>query len=80
MRLCQTLLKLPLAPLLVVGLLLGLSPFSPEPHLLEKLRLLLSNQLRRPIDIFDLTLHGLPVLLLILRLTAAAICRERPNG
>ena len=50
--------------LLIVALLLGLAPFWPEPHLVEKIRLLFEGALSRPIDIFDLALHGLPVLLL----------------
>jgi len=77
MRLCQTLLKLPVTHLLIASLFLGLAPFVPEPHLVEKLRLLLQGQLQRPLDIFDLGMHGLPVLLLILRLLAAGICRVK---
>jgi hypothetical protein len=49
-------------------LLLGLAPFRPEPHLVEKLRLLASGMLNRPIDIFDLVLHGTPLALLVVRL------------
>ncbi len=45
--------KIAFTPLLMVAVLLGLAPFSPEPHLLEKLRLLGQWQLSRPIDIFD---------------------------
>ncbi len=52
-------------PLILVALLLGLAPFFPEPHLWGKLKLLAAGELRRPIDIFDLLLHGAPVLLLI---------------
>lgn len=45
---------------LVVGgsLTLGLAPFYPKPHLLEKLVLLSQGELTRAIDIFDLLLHG----------------------
>lgn len=42
---------------------LGLAPFVPEPHIWEKLRMLFSGTLVRPIDIFDLLFHGLPWLL-----------------
>jgi hypothetical protein len=52
-------------PSILMALLLGLAPFFPEPHLWEKLKLLAAGELRRPIDIFDLLLHGAPVLLLI---------------
>ncbi|MDZ7750518.1 MAG: RND transporter [Gammaproteobacteria bacterium] len=55
-------------PLLILGsLTLGLAPFFPEPHLLEKLRMLVQGELVRPIDIFDLCLHGAFPLLLLLR-------------
>ena len=48
--------------------MLALAPFFPEPHLLEKLRMLGSGELTRPIDIFDLFLHGTPLTLLLIKL------------
>ncbi len=49
---------------------LGLAPFSPRPHVWEKLTMLASGDLTRPIDIFDLALHGAPWLLLAAKLLA----------
>lgn len=49
---------------------LGLAPFSP-PHLVEKLSMLVKGTLTRPLDWFDLLLHGLPWLLLLLKLAAS---------
>ncbi len=66
--------RLPLLPLLFLALFLGLAPLAPEPHLIEKLRMLLAGSLARPIDIFDLVMHGAPLLLLaarVLRLLVA---------
>ncbi len=60
--------KIPLSTLIIVALLLGLAPFTPEPHLWEKLKMLANGTLARPIDIFDLFLHGTPAVLLVLRL------------
>ena len=60
--------SLPLALLLVAALTLGLAPYSPEPHLVEKLRMLAQGALVRPIDIFDLVLHAAPWLLLAAKL------------
>lgn len=60
--------QLPLAPLLVAAVVLGLAPFVPEPHLVEKLRMLVAGTLRRPLDIFDLCFHLLPTVLLLLKL------------
>lgn len=55
---------LPFWVLLVLCATLGLTPFTPEPHLWEKLKMLASGDLRRAVDWFDLALHGLPWLLL----------------
>lgn len=60
--------NIPLPTLVIIALLLGLAPFTPEPHLWEKLRMLFNGELRRAIDIFDLLLHGTPWLLLALKL------------
>ena len=60
--------RIPLGPLLIAALLLGLAPFQPEPHLWEKLKMLAAGTLSRPIDIFDLFLHGTPAVLVILKL------------
>jgi hypothetical protein len=54
--------------LLIAALLLGLAPFQPEPHLWQKLKMLGAGELVRPIDIFDLFLHGAPLILLALKL------------
>lgn len=51
--------------LIPVALLLGLAPFRPEPHLLEKLRMLVNGQLTSSIDVFDLIMHGGPLLLIL---------------
>ncbi len=56
--------RIPLVTLLILTLFLGLAPMTPEPHVLEKLRMLFTGALSRPIDIFDLFLHGTPWLLL----------------
>ena len=60
--------KIPLVTLLIIAVLLGLAPFTPEPHLWEKLKMLAAGELVKPIDIFDLFLHGTPVVLLVLKL------------
>lgn len=60
--------SIPYSALLIAAIFLGLAPFVPEPHVLEKMRMLMSGNLTRPVDIFDLLLHGLPFVLLALRL------------
>ena len=60
-------------PILIVACLtLGLAPFMPEPHLWEKLKMLTSGELAKPVDIFDLLLHGTPWILLIIKLVLLA--------
>ena len=58
--------KLPWSLLIFGSLTLGLAPFNP-PHLWEKLLMLSHGDLTRPIDIFDLVLHGTLPLLLVLK-------------
>jgi hypothetical protein len=60
--------KIPLLVLLPVAVFLALAPFSPEPHLWEKLKMLVNGTLVKPIDIFDLFLHATPLVLLVLKL------------
>ena len=60
--------RIPLLLLLVICLTLGLAPFTPEPHLLEKLRMLTVGELVKPVDVFDLVMHGAPWALLFFKL------------
>ena len=60
--------RIPYIYIAPLAILLALLPFSPEPHLWEKLKMLSAGTLVRPIDIFDLFLHGTPLLILILKM------------
>ncbi len=60
--------KLSWPVVIVITATLGLAPFSPQPHVVEKLAMLLNGTLSRPIDIFDLLLHGTPWVLLAIKL------------
>jgi len=65
-------------PILIVACLtLGLAPFMPEPHLWEKLKMLTSGELTKPVDIFDLLLHGTPWILLIIKLVLLATKKRK---
>ncbi len=48
---------------------LGLAPFAP-PHIVEKISMLIRGNLIKPLDWFDLLLHGFPWILLILKIMA----------
>jgi hypothetical protein len=60
--------KIPYAVIVPLAVVLALAPFAPEPHLWEKLKMLFAGALVRPIDIFDLLLHGMPLLILAIKL------------
>ncbi len=78
--------KIPLLYILLFVLLLGLAPFTtgillymtgalpvlPEPHIVEKFRMLSSGALQKPLDIFDLLMHATPWVLLVLKLVSMA--------
>ncbi len=61
--------KIGYVPLVIVAVLLGLAPFVPEPHLWQKLNMLMDGTLIKPMDIFDLFFHGAAPALLILKLS-----------
>ncbi len=64
-------------------LTLGLAPFTPQPHLLEKIRWLAAGTPPlRPIDWFDVALHGTPwlVLLIMCLYDLSRIIRKPPVG
>ncbi len=60
--------QIPLSLIVIACLSLGLAPFVPEPHIWEKLKMLVSGNLSRPIDIFDFIMHAAPFAVLILKL------------
>jgi len=55
--------------IVIACLTLGLAPFNP-PHIWEKLTMLFSGRLVRPIDWFDLALHSIPWALLVIKAAA----------
>lgn len=65
--------RIPVLPLAMIAIVLGLAPFQPEPHLVEKTRMLFQGELVRALDIFDLVFHAAPALLLIVRLFRAGV-------
>jgi hypothetical protein len=59
--------QIPLPLLILVAAWMGVAPLTPEPHLVEKTRMLFQGALTRPLDIFDLFIHTAPLALLALR-------------
>ena len=59
--------KMSLFPLLAVTVLMASLPLQGSSHLFEKLEMLRLGVLSRPLDIFDLLMHGTPAVLLAIR-------------
>ncbi len=59
--------NLPFNLVVIASLTLGLAPFFPEPHVWQKLKMLVDGSLGKPLDIFDLVLHGSPWVILLLK-------------
>lgn len=68
--------KIPTTTLAFIAIWLAIVPFNP-PHLVEKIQMLFAGTLVKPIDIFDLFMHGTPLVLLVLKLTWA---KESPKS
>lgn len=60
--------KIPTPTLALFAILFALTPFMPEPHLWQKLKMLFDGSLSKPLDIFDLFMHGTPMILLLIKL------------
>jgi len=60
--------RIPYRILVPLALFLTFAPFVSEPHLLQKLKMLADGTLVKPVDIFDLFLHGAPLVLLLMKL------------
>ena len=72
--------KIPFSSLIIISLLLGLAPFAPEPHVWEKLKMLANGTLAKPIDIFDLVMHGTPWVLLGLKVIREFVLKGKQQG
>jgi len=60
--------EIPMAVLVGAAALIGLAPFVPEPHLLEKYKMFRAGTLRRPLDIVDVAWHLSPLALILIKL------------
>ena len=72
--------NIPYPSLSIAAILLGLAPFSPEPHIVEKFNMLLSGSLSQPIDLFDLLFHLSPTILLLVKWLAGREIRRHTES
>ena len=70
--------RISLTILLIVAVPLALAPWPMKPrvHLWEKIQMLAAGELTASVDIFDLVLHGMPVVLVVLKLVRMATHRK----
>ncbi len=65
--------QIPLNIAILAALTLGLAPFFPQPHIVEKIQMLAQGNLTKPIDIFDFLMHAAPFALLAAKLARLAL-------
>ena len=71
--------RISIGTLLIIAFTLGLAPFVPEPHVWEKIKMLFGGSLTQPVDMLDLAFHGLPWLLLVLKLLREGYRKFNPG-
>ena len=57
-------INIPYTILIGATILLALMPFQPEPHLVQKFDMFMAGNLTKPLDMFDVLWHTLPLWLL----------------
>lgn len=65
--------------LIIVAVLLATAPIGSQPHLIEKINMLMTGTLVKPLDIFDLVLHSAPIIILLIKLYLSAKNRVRED-
>ena len=68
--------KLAYTPLIIAAILLAAAPFFPQPHLVEKIKMLVNGTLHKGIDIFDLCMHASGLVILALKVIRDLIKRN----
>ncbi|MFZ1813626.1 MAG: hypothetical protein WBO55_03900 [Rhizobiaceae bacterium] len=66
---------LPWNLVIIACLTLGLAPFFPEPHLWEKLKMLVAGTLVKPLDIFDMLMHATPFIIALVKFVMPYLTR-----
>ena len=66
---------IPYPLLIIAAIFMGLAPFKPMPHVVEKLIMLKDGTLTRPLDIFDLFFHLAPTLVLAAKVIRTMMTR-----
>ena len=59
--------SIPFTTILILGVFLALAPIYPQPHLMQKIQMLINGALVKPLDIFDLFFHSFGLVLVVLK-------------
>jgi len=57
--------SLPYSLLIIMSIFMAFAPFQPEPHLVQKFAMFMAGNLIKPLDMFDVLWHLLPIILLV---------------
>jgi len=74
----KLIIKLPYIYIITLCFTLGLAPFTP-PHVYQKLVLLFTGNLNKSADIFDLLMHGLPWVILFIKILVTYNTKKEKN-
>ncbi len=72
--------RIPFPMLIVLALLMLAAPFVPEPHIVQKLKMLSEGTLTRPLDIFDVFWHLLPSIILVIKVARLSRRTEKDGA
>jgi len=56
--------------LIFLAIVLAILPIMPEPHLVQKYRMFMAGELKKPIDIIDVLFHSSGLIILTLKFLA----------
>jgi len=72
--------KIPFRTAIIMTIFLGLAPFVPEPHLWQKLKMLVAGGLVQPVDIFDMLFHAAPGIVLLAKIYRRKTSADQSEG
>ena len=72
--------KIPFRTAIIMTIFLGLAPFVPEPHLWQKLKMLVTGDLIKPLDIFDMLFHAAPAMVLLAKVYRRKTGADQSEG
>ena len=72
--------RIPMGILVIIAVWMAVAPISPQPHLIEKITMLFNGELVKPLDIFDLLMHGTPQIILAIKVLRLVKHKQQDNN